>query len=197
VVAASTGNWLAAPQPVEHAATLSVSIASLPAQSSTGTVTIQPASGTNAVITVSYNAPTSTVSVTQVLSGAGEASIISQYEWVELKGTNLSQVTQDWSTQTTFQQDQLPTSVAGVSATVNNKPAFVEYVSPAQVNILTPLDTATGPVTVTLTTPTGSGTTTVSAPATMAANSLGFFVFNISRRFIPRRFMASLTVRRI
>jgi len=114
-------------------ATLSVSIASLPAQSSTGTVTIQPASGTNAVITVSYNAPTSTVSVTQVLSGAGEASIISQYEWVELKGTNLSQVTQDWSTQTTFQQDQLPTSVAGVSATVNNKPAFVEYVSPAQV----------------------------------------------------------------
>lgn len=186
VVAASTGNWLAATaNQLNTPATLSVSIASLPAQSSTGTVTIQPASGTNAVITVSYNAPTSTVSVTQVLSGAGEASIISQYEWVELKGTNLSQVTQDWSTQTTFQQDQLPTSVAGVSATVNNKPAFVEYVSPAQVNILTPLDTATGPVTVTLTTPTGSGTTTVSAPATMAANSLGFFVFNISAPFYP------------
>lgn len=39
----------------------------------------------------------------------------------------------------------------GVSVTVNNKPAFVYYISPSQVNILTPPDAIQGPVQVKVT----------------------------------------------
>jgi uncharacterized protein (TIGR03437 family) len=40
----------------------------------------------------------------------------------------------------------MPTQLDGVSVTVNGKPAFVEYISPTQINILTPLDSTTGEV---------------------------------------------------
>jgi uncharacterized protein (TIGR03437 family) len=47
-------------------------------------------------------------------------------------------------------------SLGGVSATVNNKPAAISYISTTQVNILTPLDNSVGPVPVQLTTPNGA-----------------------------------------
>ena len=42
-----------------------------------------------------------------------------------------------------------PTSLDGVSVTVNGRPAFIYFISPNQININTPEDTATGPVTMT------------------------------------------------
>jgi uncharacterized protein (TIGR03437 family) len=47
----------------------------------------------------------------------------------------------------------------GVSVTVNGKPAYIYFISPAQVNVLTPLDSTTGPVTVEV----NNGTTTSAA----------------------------------
>ena len=121
-------------------------------------------------------------SLTQVLNATGEATSISQNTWVELKGSNLANTTTDWSNETTFAQGKLPTTVGGVSATVNNKPAFIYYVSPTQVNILTPLDTALGAgVPVTLTGPNGTTTST----ATFVQNSLGIFTFNFVAPLYP------------
>lgn len=109
-------------------------------------------------------------SIAQVLNATGEATTVSQNTWVEIKGTNLSPVTQDWSSASFA--DGLPTSVAGVSATVNNKPAFIYYVSPTQVNILTPLDSTLGPgVPIQLNSPTGTATSTT----TFVPYSLGIF----------------------
>ena len=69
----------------------------------------------------------------------------------------------------------MPTQLDGVSATVNGKPAYIYYISPTQINVLTPLDSALGTVGVQVTN--GMGTSAVASVA-MLENSLGFFCFN-------------------
>ena len=46
---------------------------------------------------------------------------------------------------------QFPASLDNVSVTINGKPAYVAYISPEQINVLTPSDDATGPVEVRVT----------------------------------------------
>jgi len=65
--------------------------------------------------------------------------------WLEVKGTNLSSTTRQWAG-ADFSGSNAPTALDGVSATVNGKAAFVYYVSPTQINIQAPADTATGSV---------------------------------------------------
>jgi uncharacterized protein (TIGR03437 family) len=65
--------------------------------------------------------------------------------YLELYGTSLAQSTRTWAG-TDFNGPNAPTSLDGVSVTVNGKPAFIFYISPTQININTPDDTATGPV---------------------------------------------------
>ena len=67
----------------------------------------------------------------------------------------------------------MPEQLDGVSATVNGKNAFVYYISPVQVNILTPPDAILGPVQVVVN---NNGVT--SAPATVSSQALSpsFFI---------------------
>lgn len=65
--------------------------------------------------------------------------------YIEIYGTNLSTTTRTWAGGD-FNGPNAPTSLDGVSVTVNNRPAFVYFISPTQININTPEDTATGPV---------------------------------------------------
>jgi len=71
---------------------------------------------------------------------------LSSGTYIQIFGTNLAASTKDWGT--AFQGGQAPTVLDGVRVNVNNKPAFVSYVSPGQVNALTPDDAALGPVNV-------------------------------------------------
>jgi uncharacterized protein (TIGR03437 family) len=111
---------------------------------------------------------------TQILNATGEDATVSQNTWVEIKGSNLSQTTRIWAGDD-FVNGQMPTSLDNVSATVDGKPAYIYYVSPVQINILTPLDSSTGTVPVQVTTALGSSPVTT---VKMQANSLGFFAFN-------------------
>ncbi len=114
--------------------------------------------------------------ITLVANAEGDAPLIAPNTWVEIKGSNLAPVgdSRVWLGSDFF-GGRMPVQLDGVSATVNGKNAFVYYISPTQVNILTPPDAIQGPVQVTLT---NAGAT--SAPATVPAqqNSLSFFVFN-------------------
>jgi len=65
--------------------------------------------------------------------------------YLEIYGTNLAQTTRTWAGGD-FNGPNAPTSLDGVSVTVNGKAAFIYYISPTQININTPDDTATGPV---------------------------------------------------
>ncbi|MBX9641492.1 MAG: hypothetical protein K2X97_17715, partial [Mycobacteriaceae bacterium] len=52
-----------------------------------------------------------------------------------------------------------PTSLDGVSVLVNGRPAFIYYISPGQINVNTPEDTAVGPVSIQVRTPLGVSNT--------------------------------------
>jgi uncharacterized protein (TIGR03118 family) len=92
--------------------------------------------------------------------------------YISIYGQNLSPVTRSWAT-TDFSGTRLPTSLSGVNVTVNGKAAYVYYVSPKQIDVLTPVDTATGPVNVVVT---SNGLVSGTASVNMAAVSPALFL---------------------
>ena len=75
-------------------------------------------------------------------------------EWVSIYGTNLA-------TSTATLNANYPTSLNGTSVTINGRAGYLWYVSPTQINLQAPNDTATGSVPVVVTTPGGTATATV------------------------------------
>jgi uncharacterized protein (TIGR03437 family) len=88
--------------------------------------------------------------ITQVLSAASFQAPIEAGSWVMIQGTNLANDTRVWQT-SDFTGNNLPVSLDGVSVTIDGKPAFVEYISPTQINVQAPSDSATGAVNVVVT----------------------------------------------
>jgi uncharacterized protein (TIGR03437 family) len=114
--------------------------------------------------------------VSLAANAEGEAPTIAPNTWVEIKGQALSLTghTRIWNG-SDFVNNQMPTSLDGVSVTVNNKPAYIYYVSPSQVNILTPPDAITGAVQIVVT---NGGTASAAFTAQAKPLSPSFFVFN-------------------
>jgi uncharacterized protein (TIGR03437 family) len=77
-----------------------------------------------------------------VISGFGNAAsflpVFAPNLYVSIFGSNLSTTTRTWTATDFKNGTQMPTSLDGVSVTVNGTPAYVEYVSPSQLNIITP-----------------------------------------------------------
>lgn len=137
--------------------TFSVTInpANLAAGNYTGRVqvTAPGATGSPASIpvTLSVSGTPPTPAITGVANSASFQPSFAAATWVAIFGTNLSASTYSWQS-SDFVNGQLPTSLEGVSATINGKPAYVYYISPTQINVLAPDDTATGTVQVQVTT---------------------------------------------
>jgi len=121
--------------------------------------------------------------ITLVANAEGETPLIAPNTWVEIKGSNLAPAGDSspacapgrcWLGSDFF-GNQMPAELDGVSATVNGKSAYVYYISPTQVNILTPPDAMLGPVQVQLT---NAGVSSAPAMVQAQALSLSFFVFN-------------------
>jgi uncharacterized protein (TIGR03437 family) len=112
-----------------------------------------------------------------VANAEGESAAIAPNTWLEIKGLNLAKPgdVRIWQS-SDFVGKQMPTQLDGVGVTVNGKPAFVYYISPTQVNVLTPPDVITGPVQVVLTYNGASASYTAPAQPT----SPSFFVFDIA-----------------
>jgi len=81
------------------------------------------------------------------------ASTIQPAELVSIYGNNLAGGTADWN-------GDFPISLGGTSVEINGKPAYLLFVSPGQINLQAPDDTATGTVSVVVTTAGGSATST-------------------------------------
>ena len=91
------------------------------------------------------------VPVISTVNTAGGFPEIAQNDWIEIKGANLAPASfapngMTWGSAPEFASGKMPTQLANVSVTVNGKPAFVYYISPSQINVLTPLDNSVGPV---------------------------------------------------
>jgi len=121
--------------------------------------------------------------ITLVANAEGESPTIAPNTWVEIKGLNLAPVGYSspacapgycWQA-SDFAGNQMPTQLDHVSATVNGKAAFIYYISPTQVNILTPPEAMSGPVQVQVT---NNGVPATAVTSQAQSLSPSFFVFN-------------------
>jgi uncharacterized protein (TIGR03437 family) len=112
--------------------------------------------------------------ISLVANAAGETPEIAPNTWVEIKGMNLARAgdSRIWQG-SDFVNNQMPRQLDGVSATVNGKGAFVYYISPAQIDILTPPDALGATVTVQVTV---NGIATPSVTVRAQAVAPSFFV---------------------
>lgn len=94
--------------------------------------------------------------------------------FMTIKGQNLAATARIWAT-ADFVNGALPTTLDGVSVTVNGKPAYVYFISPGQINVLTPADTTVGPVQVQVT---NNGLVSSTSSVTMQAVAPSFFQFS-------------------
>ncbi len=114
--------------------------------------------------------------ISLVENAEGGNPVIAPNTWVEINGSGLS-LTGDvrpWSA-SDFVNQQLPTQLDNISVSVNGKAAYLYYISPTQINILTPPDAVSGPVAVQVV---NNGITTATFTAQAQAISPSFFVFN-------------------
>jgi len=115
--------------------------------------------------------------ISSVTDGAGYQQGISPGAWISIFGTNLAYTTRLWR-DSEILGGKLPTLLDGVSVTIDGKLAAVNYISPLQLNVQVPDDTATGPVPVAVTTPQGTATATT----TMQTVSPGLFMYDAANR---------------
>ena len=110
---------------------------------------------------------------------ANGGTTIAQNTWIVIKGVNLVPPTTPaagviWSTAPDFAQGRMPTQLGGVGVTVDGNAAFVYFYCSAatsticasdQINVLTPLDSKIGPVSIVVT---NNGTSTTAFTADLA-----------------------------
>jgi len=107
-----------------------------------------------------------TNTIPPVISSIDSASAYGGYpyfasgSWLEIKGTNLADpadprlttaVNPGQWTSADFSGSNAPTVLDGISVSINGKPVYVWYLSPGQINVQAPEDTATGNVAITVT----------------------------------------------
>ena len=114
-------------------------------------------------------------SIVLVVNAAGGSSAIAPNTWVEVGGQNLTTGgdTRAWQN-SDFAGNQMPTQLDQVSVTVNGKSAYVYYISPTQINILTPPDPMNGSAPVVVT---RNGVASAPFTAQVQALSPSFFQF--------------------
>jgi uncharacterized protein (TIGR03437 family) len=112
--------------------------------------------------------------ISGVVNGASFENGVSSASWVTIQGSNLAPGTRVWQGKD-FNGNKLPASLDGVQVLIGNKPAFVYFISPAQLNVLAPDDDTTGPVSVQVITPQGQSSVVTAAKAKAAP---GFFMLD-------------------
>jgi uncharacterized protein (TIGR03437 family) len=104
-----------------------------------------------------------------VLNGASFQPGIGSDAWMTISGTNLASKTDTWNN--SIVNGALPTTLDGVGVSVGGQPAFIEYVSPTQINAIAPgVPAGSVPVTVT-----NSNGTSAAATAQLSAEQPAFF----------------------
>ncbi len=88
--------------------------------------------------------------------------------YLEIKGSNLAPDSRTWLS-SDFSGNNAPTSLDGVTVSINNKSAYVYYISPTQIDVQAPDDSTTGNVPITVTTCAGTSNSTSIAKTALAA----------------------------
>ena len=110
--------------------------------------------GDGTVYRLTLPAASPTITSGGIVPVDGTTATIQPGEWVSIYGTSLASASTTWN-------GDFPVSLGGTSVTINGESAYLWYVSPGQINLQAPNDTATGTVPVVVTTSVGSTTSTV------------------------------------
>ncbi|MGA2132303.1 MAG: putative glycoside hydrolase [Bryobacteraceae bacterium] len=121
--------------------------------SAANSVTLAPMDGILLQRTQPLAAPASRV--TSVADAASFSPATTPAGWVSIFGAGFSNTTQTWTAEN-FVNGQLPTSLGGVSVSIDGQPAYISYVGPQQINALVPADSTIGSVSVQVQTPQGA-----------------------------------------
>jgi uncharacterized protein (TIGR03437 family) len=128
---------------------------------SVGQVGLTPNATITGPITGNFD-PTPVISPSGVITAGnyGAFQAIAPATWIEIYGVNLatnldSTRQQTWASGD-FNGNQAPSKLGGTSVTVGGKPAFVDFISPLQVNVQVPSGIAAGAQPVVVTTAGGS-----------------------------------------
>ena len=112
-----------------------------------------------------------------ITSAAQAAGGIAPNTFITIKGSNLA-ATKRSLVAADFVNNLLPTTVDGVTVTVNGQPAFIAYISPVQINLVTAAELPT------------SGTVTV----VVSNNSLTSATVNVTAQIVaPALFLSGTT----
>ena len=179
--ATSSAAWLSvSPTSGTGSAVLSVSASpnGLTAGNYSATISIAASGAANTPqsIAVTFTVTVPLPTITGVVNGASFQPGFESGSWVTIQGSNLSNTNPGriW-TASEIVNGNLPTSLDGTSVTIDGKPAFVYYISPTQLNVQAPTDSATGPVPVVVT---NNGQQSAAFTAQLEAFSPAFFLYN-------------------
>jgi uncharacterized protein (TIGR03437 family) len=106
-----------------------------------------------------------------VVSGASFQPGIVSDSWISISGSNLASQTDSWTN--SIINGMLPTTLDGVSVSVGGQPAYISYISPSQINAISP-DIPAGPAQVTVT---SNGMTSAPVTATVEPAQPAFFLW--------------------
>lgn len=111
--------------------------------------------------------------------------------WLEIFGSNISPTTRGWGG-ADFSGSNAPTTLDGVQVTINGKSAYVDYVSPGQVNVQVPDDAATGPVQLIVKNSAGQSNAVTVQKSAVAPALLAPAVFNVGgKQYVVATFASS------
>jgi uncharacterized protein (TIGR03437 family) len=114
---------------------------------------------TNAFVTkLALGSTTPSITAGGIVPVDSNVGTIQPGEWVSIFGSNLAGSTVTWN------QD-FPQTLGGTTVTIDGRKAYLWYVSPGQINLQAPDDSATGTVPVVVTTANGSATANVTLAA--------------------------------
>jgi len=91
-------------------------------------------------------------------SSFGAFTAVAPSSWIEIYGSNLAATTENWTN--AFTGVNAPISLGGTSVTIGGQSAFIDYVSPGQVNAQVPSNVTAGTQPVVVMTSSGSSTST-------------------------------------
>jgi uncharacterized protein (TIGR03437 family) len=101
-----------------------------------------------------------------VVNAASSVAGVAPAAWISIYGTNLSTAATAAGS-SDLVNGSLPTTLGGTSVTIDGQSAFMNYVSPAQLNVQAPNPSTSGNVTVTVSNGSGSSSATVAMTPTM------------------------------
>ena len=124
--------------------------------------------------------PPPSISASGVVNGASFQPGIVPNSWVTIGGTNLASTTGNWAN--AIVNGRFPVALDGVSVTIGGKPAYINFISPRQINLVAP-DVGFGSLPVTVTT---SGGTSAAFMVTSSEYGPAFFQWPDSQPIATR-----------